>query len=86
MLRTPERDVHVHLWPAGSEDVMRHLLFRDWLRLDAADRGRYEDVKRALARRDWPDMDHYAQAKGPVVSEIMGHAGRWVEATGWTPA
>jgi GrpB-like predicted nucleotidyltransferase (UPF0157 family) len=34
MVRTPERDVHVHLWRAESDDVRRHLLFRDWLRVD----------------------------------------------------
>ena len=32
MFRTPERDVHVHLWVTGSEDVTRHLEFRDRLR------------------------------------------------------
>jgi len=29
MFRTPARDVHLHIWIAGSEDERRHLLFRD---------------------------------------------------------
>lgn len=38
MLRTPERDVHVHIWPAGGEDERRDLVFRDRLRESAEDR------------------------------------------------
>src|SRR5439155_15328427 len=40
MLRTPERNVHVHLWEDDSEQ-RRHLLFRDWLRENVEDRERY---------------------------------------------
>jgi GrpB-like predicted nucleotidyltransferase (UPF0157 family) len=29
MLRTPERDVHVHMFNDGSTEISRHLLFRD---------------------------------------------------------
>jgi GrpB-like predicted nucleotidyltransferase (UPF0157 family) len=77
MLRTPAGDVHIHLWRSGSDDERRHLLFRDWLRHDGADRARYASAKRALAEKDWPDMNHYAEAKGPVIAEIMGHAEAW---------
>ncbi|MGH3328156.1 MAG: GrpB family protein [Streptomycetales bacterium] len=84
MFRTPERDVHVHVWPAGSDDERRDLLFRDRLRASPADREAYERVKRALARREWRDMNHYASAKSAVVEEIMGRAERWAAATGWT--
>jgi GrpB-like predicted nucleotidyltransferase (UPF0157 family) len=83
MLRTPEGDVHVHLWSTGSDDERRHLLFRDWLRVDGDDRSRYERVKRALAERDWPDMNHYAEAKGPTVAAVMIRAEAWADATGW---
>ena len=51
MFRSPMRDVHVHLWRAGSDDEHRHLLFRDWLRVSADDRRLYESVKRELATR-----------------------------------
>jgi GrpB-like predicted nucleotidyltransferase (UPF0157 family) len=39
MVRTPDLGVQVHICTAGSEWERRHLLFRDWLRRDAADRG-----------------------------------------------
>ena len=74
MFRTPARDVHVHIWPAGSEDVARHLVFRDWLRCHPEDRRLYERTKRELAARPWPDMNYYAEAKGPVIGEILARA------------
>lgn len=57
MLRTPERDVHVHVCALDSDWEQRHVLFRDWLRTHPDDRQRYEDVKRALAGRVWEDMN-----------------------------
>ena len=50
MFRTPERDVHVHLWVAGSDDVTRHVEFRDRLRASEADRRAYGELKHRLRR------------------------------------
>jgi GrpB-like predicted nucleotidyltransferase (UPF0157 family) len=84
LLRTPGRDVHVHVWPSGSGDERRHLLFRDWLRRNRQDRDAYEALKRKLAPEDWEDRQHYAEAKGPLVAEIMGRAEAWAAASGWS--
>lgn len=85
MFRTPGRDVHVHVWPTGSEEERRQLLFRDWLRRSADDRRLYEETKRELARREWPDMNLYAEAKTPVVADIMCRAEEWAASSGWDP-
>ena len=77
MFRSPQRDVHVHLWRAGSDDERRHLLFRDWLRVDEDDRRMYESVKRDLASRTWESMQDYADAKSDVIAEIMARAELW---------
>ena len=74
MVRTPERDVHVHVCSAGSDWEVRHLVFRDWLRTHVEDRQRYEDVKRSLAGREWADMNDYASAKDDVIADIMQRA------------
>jgi GrpB-like predicted nucleotidyltransferase (UPF0157 family) len=50
------------------------LLFRDWLRANAADRELYFNAKRELAARDWKYMQQYADAKSAVVGEIMARA------------
>jgi GrpB-like predicted nucleotidyltransferase (UPF0157 family) len=85
MLRTPLRDVHIHVCAAGSEWARRHLLFRDWLREDPDDRRLYADTKRALAERDWPDMNAYAAAKTEVIGAITERAERWAVARSWRP-
>lgn len=74
MFRTPELDVHVHLWPAGGEEERRQLVFRDWLRTHPADRDVYASLKRDLATREWRDMNDYADAKGGLIAEIMRRA------------
>jgi GrpB-like predicted nucleotidyltransferase (UPF0157 family) len=74
MFRTPERDVHVHVWRDADAEVTRYLRFRDQLRRSAADRHAYERLKRELARREWSDMNHYADAKGPVIEDILARS------------
>jgi GrpB-like predicted nucleotidyltransferase (UPF0157 family) len=74
MFRTPARDVHVHLWSDRDPQVDRHLRFRDRLRSSPEDRAAYERLKRALATRDWRDMNDYADAKGPLIEEILARA------------
>jgi GrpB-like predicted nucleotidyltransferase (UPF0157 family) len=85
MLRTPALDVHVHVCEIGSDWERRHLLFRDWLRIDSADRIHYAEAKRDLACRDWADMNAYADAKNEIVRQIMVRAEQWAQATTWMP-
>jgi GrpB-like predicted nucleotidyltransferase (UPF0157 family) len=72
MFRRPDRSVHVHLWAQDDPEVGRMLAFRDRLRADPAARDEYEQLKRRLAERDWEDVNHYANAKGPLVEDILG--------------
>jgi GrpB-like predicted nucleotidyltransferase (UPF0157 family) len=83
MLRTSTRDVHVHVCASGSDWERRHLLFRDWLRRDVADRERYADTKRQLAEHDWADTNAYAAAKTAIIEQITIRAEQWAAATSW---
>jgi GrpB-like predicted nucleotidyltransferase (UPF0157 family) len=83
MFRNSQQDVHIHVCDAGGDWERRHLLFRDWLRHDAADRVAYEAAKRALAALDWPSMQHYAEAKSDIIQEITARARPWATKTGW---
>lgn len=74
MFRTPGKDVHVHVFSAGSPEIGRHLIFRDRLRSNADDRSLYEQTKRRLAERSWPAMDDYARAKTEVIESIIAKA------------
>jgi GrpB-like predicted nucleotidyltransferase (UPF0157 family) len=80
MFRTADQDVHVHVFTEGSDAARIRLLFRDWLRHDAADRRLYEDTKRTLARQEWEATNDYSDAKGNVVAEILTRAHRWAGA------
>ena len=74
LLKGPDTDVNVHVFSAACEEVNRMLLFRDWLRGNAADRELYAVKKRELADREWKYMQQYADAKTSVVNEIMARA------------
>jgi GrpB-like predicted nucleotidyltransferase (UPF0157 family) len=66
---------NLHVYADDSVEVTNYLLFRDWLRLHDDDRARYEAVKRELAGRgEWPDMNFYADAKGPFIQAILAKA------------
>ena len=74
MFRTPERDVHVHVYSTGCPEMERNLVFRDRLRRNIEDRNRYEQVKRKLAEKEWSDMNEYAEAKTEVIESIIASA------------
>jgi GrpB-like predicted nucleotidyltransferase (UPF0157 family) len=74
LLVTPASDVNLHVFSAGCPEIARMLRFRDWLRGNADDRRRYEDVKQRLAAQDWRYVQEYADAKSRVVTEILDRA------------
>jgi GrpB-like predicted nucleotidyltransferase (UPF0157 family) len=74
LVRTPARDVHVHVLEAGDEDADDYLLFRDRLRANPEDRVLYERTKRALIEQDWVDMNAYAEAKTGVITGVKERA------------
>jgi GrpB-like predicted nucleotidyltransferase (UPF0157 family)/predicted enzyme related to lactoylglutathione lyase len=76
LLRLAEPRVNLHVFALGSVEIDRMLAFRDHLRVDPDDRALYERTKRGLARRTWEVVQHYADAKGPVVEEIVARAAR----------
>ncbi|MBG6239729.1 GrpB-like predicted nucleotidyltransferase (UPF0157 family) [Mycetocola sp. CAN_C7] len=74
LVRTPTRDVHVHLYERGAPAIDAYLLLRDRLRTDAGDRALYESTKRALLSKPWVDMNDYADAKTDVIVAIKERA------------
>lgn len=77
MLRSPERDVHLHVYEPQAAEVRDYLDLRDWLRVDAADRELYAAEKRRLIRQQWRDMNEYADAKGDIIRAILTRARAW---------
>ncbi|GAA3806671.1 GrpB family protein [Nocardioides panacisoli] len=76
LVRTPARDVHVHVLEVGDGAAADYLLFRDRLRSHPEDRAFYERTKRLLVEQDWADMNAYAEAKTDVIAGIKERARR----------
>jgi GrpB-like predicted nucleotidyltransferase (UPF0157 family) len=77
MMRTPARDVHVHVYEPGRPEARDYIDLRDWLRVDAEDREVYAATKRMLARQQWNDMNDYADAKTEVIYDLLARARAW---------
>ena len=74
MLNGPDTEINLHVFSAGCPEIDRMLIFRDWLRRNAADRELYARSKLALAGQEWKHVQNYADAKTAVVEEIIARA------------
>ena len=75
---------NVHVRVAGRANQRYALLFRDYLRANAAAAKAYEELKRGLARH-LPDTATYADVKDPACDLIAIAAEAWAAANGWEP-
>ena len=74
----------MHVREVGSPGWRWALLFRDWLRADAAERAAYATMKTDLAGRV-ASMDAYVDATEPWFDAADARAHEWAARTGWAP-
>ena len=74
MFKGPDTEINLHVFSRGCPEIDRMLMFRDWLRRNAADRDLYARTKLALARKEWKYVQNYADAKTIVIEEIIARA------------
>ncbi|MFE6733556.1 GrpB family protein [Microbacterium sp. NPDC057650] len=77
MLRLPNPRTNLHVFGPDSPEAWRHLILRDHLRRDAADRRRYAEIKLESARVSsaaQETVDEYNVRKERVLREIIGRA------------
>lgn len=81
----PGRIVHLHVRPVGSPGWRYALLFRDWLRTDAAAREEYLSIKRAAEARYGGDRDaaRYVEFTEPWFDMVFARVQRWAATSGW---
>lgn len=72
MLNDAHATVNLHVFPAGAPELVRHLLFRDWLRTHPDDRRLYARAKTRLAESTAHDPAAYSLDKNAVIDEIYG--------------
>jgi GrpB-like predicted nucleotidyltransferase (UPF0157 family) len=77
MLRADEPRCNLHVFGPESPELIRHRIFRDWLRGNPADRDRYAAVKRRAASEANAHGEHvmqYNARKEHVIREIYERA------------
>jgi GrpB-like predicted nucleotidyltransferase (UPF0157 family) len=74
MFKGRDPDVNLHVFSSSCREIDRMLRFRDWLRGNASDRDLYAHTKRKLALHEWKFRQNYADAKTPVIEDIMARA------------
>jgi len=74
MFNRPDTETNMHVFSSGCPEIDRVLMFRDWLRANAADRALYARTKLALAQKEWGHVQNYADAKTVVIEEILARA------------
>lgn len=77
MLRLHEPLANLHVWGYESPEPVRHRIFRDWLRRNAADRSLYASTKRdavTAATSLGEDVNRYNLRKSETLREIYGRA------------
>jgi len=74
LFKGPDTNINLHVFTQGSEEILRTLMLRDWLRTNEADRELYARSKRNLASKKWKYVQNYADAKSEVIEEILERA------------
>jgi len=74
MFKGPDTDINLHTFSADCPEIDRMLTFRDWLRVNPADRELYARTKSVLAQKEWTFVQNYADAKTVVIEEIIARA------------
>lgn len=64
------------MFEQGSEQIGRHLAFRDFMNAQPVESGKYSDLKRKLAAEHPQDIDAYIDGKDEFIKEIDRRAAR----------
>ena len=76
----PAHSHHLHICVAGSEDEIRHLALRDFLRAHPDEVARYAARKREVVARHPQDRPAYIEGKADYVAALEQRAVAWAHA------
>ena len=66
---------HLYVCPRNSEELRRHITFRDYLKTHKEDREKYSQIKLKAALKYPTAIDSYIEAKSPCIAEIYKKCG-----------
>ena len=73
------RTHHIHMVEIKTDFWKRHLLFRDHLRKNKTDRGKYFLLKKELSSHKWENTDKYSNAKTSFIKSIESKASKAIK-------
>lgn len=71
------RIAHIHVFIKESEDWLRHIAFRDYLRNHPKIKNSYQSLKELLGEQDWKDGNDYNAAKDDFLKKEERKALAW---------
>ena len=66
---------HLYVCPQNSEELYRHITFRDFLRSNAEAARKYSTAKETAAELFPNDIDKYIEYKSPCIEELYNQCG-----------
>ena len=66
---------HLYVCPANSEELRRHITFREFLRQNPDAVKQYSSVKEQAAQRFPDDIERYLEYKSPCIAELYRMCG-----------
>lgn len=66
---------HLYVCPVDSEELKRHITFRDYLKTHKEDREEYSSIKLQASKKYPSDIDSYIEFKSPIITEIYKKCG-----------
>lgn len=66
---------HLYVCTESSDELRRHIVFRDFLRNDSDATKRYSAIKEMAAKLYPNDIDKYIEYKAPCIKELYGQCG-----------
>jgi GrpB-like predicted nucleotidyltransferase (UPF0157 family) len=72
-----ERTHHIHVFETGSEHIIRHLAFKEYMIAHPEKAQAYSELKQKLARKFPYDIESYMDGKDPFIKETEEKALQW---------
>lgn len=73
------RLAHIHIVQHNSENWIRHIAFRDYLRANELARKQYQQFKEELSGKEWRDGNQYNEAKNDYIKTQEQKAINWYQ-------
>lgn len=74
-----KRTHHVHMFKTGSEEISRHLNFRDYMIAHPEEAKDYEELKKQLADKFKYNSEGYVSGKDAFIKDIDKKAEQWAK-------